>query len=726
MEPIYDVEESQTFHRKRTVSEVSYSARMLNDYIKCVVIGDSGVGKTCLISSWACNTSYSLEQLVKTHVSTVWAHDHYRKDANILNGSMVQIDGGYVALRLWDTFGYHDKDRSFAYRGADVILLCFSVAKAQSLINLKKIWLPEIRRLAPTTPIVIVGCQADLRYLYREERYKRVQKGLIYKVVTENDILIPDQGRKIAKDIGVPYYECSAYTTYGIEDVFLNVIRVAIIEKRKLRFFSSLLPHMQYPQLQAPMRPPPLQMPKVEIPVETLHQELSSSLLNGSDGDVVFVVHGQCFYAHQICLAISAQVFEDLFIAQDFVRMENVPSALKRSRSSQSYDMMYLNSSNSVCGISNSCFEAEDIQNKNFIVNFAKKTNCPFLKVEMNQSVENQLKPGKISHYTVVTMRNEITERAFQIILDFLYAGIIPSDPDSFPEVCVACGFLQLSYLTIAISNVKENEEYLNLEVMKKFQEQRTHKLRELAVRWERLTDVRFLLDDGAVRAHKPLLMGRCEMMYAMFNANFIEADADSIFLPGLSCDVFRALREYLYTGSCPAGATLNCLGIIEAANRFCIPRLVAMVEGAVVSDLTEADKEGEDIIEDVLRLLEPAQLHNASQLADWCKTYLCNQFLAIRQKYMKPFLKLSPENIRFIERNRWPPEWYLKEEKRYYEGMQTQAKSRQSKRKGQLKHQFFGFDQSSSGCLCFCSNSKRAVEEREKDGFDWSEEEIN
>lgn len=36
---------------------------------------------------------------------------------------MVHIDGGYVALRLWDTFGYHDKDRSFAFRGYDHVFI---------------------------------------------------------------------------------------------------------------------------------------------------------------------------------------------------------------------------------------------------------------------------------------------------------------------------------------------------------------------------------------------------------------------------------------------------------------------------------------------------------------------------------------------------------------------------------------------------------------------------
>ena len=49
--------------------------------------------------------------------------------------------------------------------------------------------------------------------------------------------------------------------------------------------------------------------------------------------------------------------------------------------------------------------------------------------------------------------------------------------------------------------------------------------------------------------------------------------------------------------------------GIISAADRLCLPRLVTLVESAVVHDLTEADKDGEDIIEDVLKLIEPAQV---------------------------------------------------------------------------------------------------------------------
>ena len=51
--------------------------------VKCVVVGDTGVGKTRLICARACKTKYTLSQLMQTHVPTVWAIDHYRKDKNV-------------------------------------------------------------------------------------------------------------------------------------------------------------------------------------------------------------------------------------------------------------------------------------------------------------------------------------------------------------------------------------------------------------------------------------------------------------------------------------------------------------------------------------------------------------------------------------------------------------------------------------------------------------------
>lgn len=58
----------------------------------------------------------------------------------------------------------------FTFR-SDVVLLCFSVTSHKSLHNCKVMWYPEIRRFCPHTPVILVGCKNDLRYMYRDESY---------------------------------------------------------------------------------------------------------------------------------------------------------------------------------------------------------------------------------------------------------------------------------------------------------------------------------------------------------------------------------------------------------------------------------------------------------------------------------------------------------------------------------------------------------------------------
>jgi len=53
-------------------------------WVKCVVVGDTGVGKTRLICSLACKRKYSLTELMQTHVPTVWAIDQYRKNHEVV------------------------------------------------------------------------------------------------------------------------------------------------------------------------------------------------------------------------------------------------------------------------------------------------------------------------------------------------------------------------------------------------------------------------------------------------------------------------------------------------------------------------------------------------------------------------------------------------------------------------------------------------------------------
>ena len=53
--------------------------------------------------------------------------------------------------------------RDLAFREADVFMLCYKISDPASLFSALNFWCPEIRSVSPDAPIILVGCQSDLR-----------------------------------------------------------------------------------------------------------------------------------------------------------------------------------------------------------------------------------------------------------------------------------------------------------------------------------------------------------------------------------------------------------------------------------------------------------------------------------------------------------------------------------------------------------------------------------
>ncbi len=123
---------------------------MAAKHIKCVVVGDDDVGKTCLLVSYTTNT------FPQDYVPAMF--DNY--------SIYMMVDNKNVNLGLHDSFGWHDhydRLRPLYYPMTDVFLLCFSVVSPTSYENVSANWIRELRHHAPYSPIILVGTKTDLR-----------------------------------------------------------------------------------------------------------------------------------------------------------------------------------------------------------------------------------------------------------------------------------------------------------------------------------------------------------------------------------------------------------------------------------------------------------------------------------------------------------------------------------------------------------------------------------
>ena len=175
--------------------------------IKSVVVGDGGVGKTCLLISYTTNT------FPNDYIPTVF--DNY--------SASVLIDGEPIKLGLWDTAGQseYDRLRPLSYPQTEIFLCCFSVVSPDSFQDVKQKWIPEILHHSPKDILILlIGTKIDLRddlHVVDELAYKN------FKPITY------DQGCKLAKEIGaVRYMECSAATQVGVKEIFDFAIRAVL------------------------------------------------------------------------------------------------------------------------------------------------------------------------------------------------------------------------------------------------------------------------------------------------------------------------------------------------------------------------------------------------------------------------------------------------------------------------------------------------------------------
>jgi Ras-related C3 botulinum toxin substrate 1 len=179
--------------------------------VKCVVVGDGAVGKTCML------ISYTTNAFPGEYIPTVF--DNY--SANVM------IQGKPINLGLWDTAGQEDYDRlrPLSYPQTDVFLICFSIISPSSFSNIKNKWFEEIHHHAPRVPFVLVGLKVDLRS--DPDTIERLKTKRLMPITAE-------EGQAMATELGAAgYYECSALTQEGLKGVFDQALNTVLASQQK-------------------------------------------------------------------------------------------------------------------------------------------------------------------------------------------------------------------------------------------------------------------------------------------------------------------------------------------------------------------------------------------------------------------------------------------------------------------------------------------------------------
>ena len=168
------------------------SSENQNKTTKVVLIGDSGVGKTCIISRFISN--------------------EFEKELDSTDGASYGTKELYlpklkkkIILDIWDTAGQerYKSLTKFFYKDAQIIIMVYDITKKQTFENLKNQWFKEIQELSEKNYILaIVGNKSDLY---------------------ETEQISEKEAREFAESINAIYELTSAQNNSGIQQLFEDV-----------------------------------------------------------------------------------------------------------------------------------------------------------------------------------------------------------------------------------------------------------------------------------------------------------------------------------------------------------------------------------------------------------------------------------------------------------------------------------------------------------------------
>ncbi|XP_067686081.1 rho-related protein racA-like [Haliotis asinina] len=546
-------------------------------HLKLVVVGDGGVGKSCLL------IAYNTGSFPASYIPTVF--DNYSSD--------IKFDGKFVNLAFFDTAGQEDYDRlrPLSYPGTDVFLLCFDVKNRSSFENIRDKWYPEVQHHCPNTPQILVGCKTDLR------RGARDKTAVSW-----------EEGTALAKSLGMTYFDTSSLALTGLKECFEGAVRSGLNKpapSKKGMFFGKSKKPLPLP----PVMPPAGLAPWIEIETSKFADHWYQLLEDPKFSDVTFLLGDRHqLDAHKIILSSASKYFAQI-LGLPFTRKTNQLSKIKETDAMTREDL----NSGKVEGIT-------------FVSDTDCKTNPGHVTIQLSADITAAIFTHVLEFLYTGTPRlpDNVSEQRLEDLIRVAKIFKLPQLVTICRNVLKDEDFLNPSIGTFLNDKTaaKMKELYFNqpesadvvfniggLEVY-------AHKVVLMS-----RCDVMAAMFGGAFM--EAFQSGQCKLK-----------------IQNTTCECLLALLEYLYTDHAPIEGG-DAVGILVLADEYCQPRLLNLCELYITKEVDRSCTKNIEKAEiDVIGLLLTAQLHNASQLSKWCLHFISSNYIAFSERSEFTLLK--------------------------------------------------------------------------------------